>query len=53
MVGIDLIQNFMFAIFLKVYAGLIHGSSVYRQFGFNQVAYTLQSIIFEVTAGFE
>ena len=39
LVGIDLIQKFMFVVALEVYAGLINGSSIYTQFGFNQVTY--------------
>jgi len=38
-VGTDLIQKFMFVVALEVYIGLINGSRIYMQFGFNQVAY--------------
>ena len=50
LVGIDLIQKFMFVVVLKVYTGFISGSSVYTQFGFNQVAYTLWCMVFEIIA---
>ena len=41
LVGIDLIQKCFVSVVLKVYAGLVKGSSVYMQVGFKQVAYTL------------
>lgn len=53
LVGTDLIQKFMFALVSKVYASLINGSSVYMQFGFSQVAYTLWCMVFEVTVDSE
>jgi len=31
----------MFEVALEVYASLINGSSLYTQFGFNQVEYTV------------
>jgi len=52
-VGTNLIQKFMFVVALEVYAGLINGSSVYMQFGFIQVAYTVWCMVSEVTASSE
>lgn len=53
LVGTSLIQNFIFALVLKVYAGFINGSSIYTEFGFSQVAYTFWCMVFEVTVGSE
>jgi len=53
LVDTDLIKKFYVLVALKVYAGFVNGSGIYRQVGFSKVAYTFWCMIFEVTVGSE
>ena len=53
LVGTNLIQKIYVSIVLKVYTGLITGSSVYMHVGFSKIAYTFSCMIFEVATGSE
>jgi len=48
LVGTDLIHKFYVSVVLKVYTGLIKGSSIYMQVAFSKIAYIFWCMIFEV-----